>query len=213
MDIPVPQVFKEFAEASKVFFQNRVQHRIVEQITETPAVSLSEEIVEAPKVQMQEEIICCLKENQSKFSEDAPLPSMPEEQIQEHIIEETDVPAPRVMEENSKVDKLKSQRFTLLAEKKHAPKLNGGCAVQAPEWGELQELRDEELVTIHDTNKLPNDNENLELFKEILPGTSLTQLQSDKRGVTRRTRAVVRDSSASPGVNLISVSLFQQKTY
>ena len=91
MDIPVPQVVEEFAEVFKVFFQNRVQQRIVEQTTETPAISLAEEIVEAPKVQTQEEIICCLKEDQSEFSEDAPLPSMPEEQIQEPIVEETDV--------------------------------------------------------------------------------------------------------------------------
>ena len=165
-DIPVSQVVEEFAVVSEVFFQNRVQQRIVQQITETPTVSLAEEIVEAPKVQMQEEIICCLKENQSEFSEDAPLPSMTEEQIQEHIIEETDVPAPCVMEENSEVEKLKSQRFTLLADKKQASKLNGGCAVQAPECEELQKLRTEGLVAIHGINKLPNDNDSLELFKE-----------------------------------------------
>ena len=93
MDIPVPQVIKAF----NVFSQSRVQQRIREPIAETPAVSLAEEIVEAINAQTQEEINCCLKEDQSEFSEDAPLPSMPQEQIQERIVEKTDIPVPRMM--------------------------------------------------------------------------------------------------------------------
>ena len=50
----------------------------------------------------------------------------------------TDVPVPRVVEEQ-------------------ASKLHGSCAAQAPEWEELQRLRAEGLVTIHDINKLLND--------------------------------------------------------
>ena len=38
VDIPVPQVAEEFVEVFNVFSQSRVQQRIVEQITETPAV-------------------------------------------------------------------------------------------------------------------------------------------------------------------------------
>ena len=72
-------------------------------------------------------------------------------------------------------------------------------------------LEAEELVAIHDTNKLLNDNGSLELFEETLPSPSLMQLQSDKRGVTRRARAVVRNSSGSPGVNLISMALGNEK--
>ena len=60
MDTPVPQVVEEFTEVFKVFFQDRVQQRMVEQIIETPAVSLAEEIVEAPKIQTQGELIYCL---------------------------------------------------------------------------------------------------------------------------------------------------------
>ena len=75
-------------------------------------------------------------------------------------------------------------------------------------------------MTIRDINKLPNDSDSLELFKEILPSPGPIQLQSDKRRVTRRARAV--NSSESPDVNSISmevgnenvdfrVSLFQQE--
>ena len=48
-------------------------------------------------------------------------------------------------------------RDILPADKEQAFMLDGSCAAQAREWKELRGLRDEELVTICDTNKLPND--------------------------------------------------------
>ena len=71
------------------------------------------------------------------------------------IIEEIAVPIPRMMEETIEDEKPMSQCFTLLADNKLAPKLDDGCAVQAPVWEELQRLRNEGLMTVHDTNKLP----------------------------------------------------------
>ena len=65
-------------------------------------------------------------------------------------------------------------------------KLDGSCAAHAREWKELRRLSDEELAAIHDTNKLPNDSDSLELFRETLPSPSLMQLQGDKREVVRR---------------------------
>ena len=150
----------------------------------------------------------------------------PQERIQERLAEKTDVPVPRVIEESLEVERLKFQlpegESTLLADNKLSFKLDGSCAAQAPEWKELRGLRDEELVTIRDINKLPNDTDSLEFFKEILPSPGPIQLQSDKRGVTRRARAVFRNSSELPDVNSISmkigneivdfrVSLFQQE--
>ena len=41
---------EELVKAFKVFFQDRVQQRIVEQITEIPTVPLEEEIMETPKI-------------------------------------------------------------------------------------------------------------------------------------------------------------------
>ena len=61
--------------------------------------------METPKTQAQEKIICRLTEDQSEFSEDASLPSMPEEQIQERIVEETDIPVPHMMEKTVEVMK------------------------------------------------------------------------------------------------------------
>ena len=106
----------------------------------------------------------------------------PQERIRERIVEEIGVPVPRVMEETIEVETLKSQRFegesSLLADNKLASKPDGRCAVQAPEWEELQKLRVEGLVAIHDINKLPNDKDSLELFKETLSSSSLMQVQS-----------------------------------
>ena len=86
---------------------------------------------------------------------------VPPEEVQERTVEETGVPVPRVMEETIEVERRTSQLLegesTLLADNKLSFKLDGSCAVQAPEWKELRGLRDEELVTILDTNKLLND--------------------------------------------------------
>ena len=81
VDIPVLQVAEEFIEIFGVFSQSRVQQRIVEPITETPAVALAEEIVEALKDQTQEE------------------------RILERTVEETDVHVPHVTEKITEVVK------------------------------------------------------------------------------------------------------------
>ena len=137
---------------------------------------------------------------------------IPQERVQNRTVRQIiDVQVPRVMEETVEVETLKLQRSkgesTLLADNKFASKLDGGCAVQAPEWEELQMLRDEELVTIHDINKLLKDSDSHELFKEILPSPSMMQVQSDKSGVACRACAVVRNSSGSSRVNLIPLAL------
>ena len=76
-----------------VLSHDRVQQRMVEQITETPAVSLDEEIMEIPKTQTQEKIMYCLKEGPSEF-------------LEELIIEKSDVLVPHLMEKTIEVVKL-----------------------------------------------------------------------------------------------------------
>ena len=214
-DIPVPQVAEEAIEMSEVFSQDRVQQRNEEQIAETPTASLDEEVMEIPKTQTREKNICCLKEDQSEFLEeliieksDVPVSHVmektievvkliPQEQAQNRTVRQiTDVPVPRVMEENTEVEMLKL-----------TSKLDGGCAAQAPEWEEPQRLRAEELATMRDVNKLPNDSDSFELFEESLPSPSVIQVQSDGRGVVHRARAVARKSSRSPGIDLISMGI------
>ena len=101
MDIPVPEVTEEIIEMFNVLSQDRVQQRIVEQINETPAVSLAEEVTERTIQPVQETL------------------EMPKVQFLDRvggrIIEEIAVPIPRMMEETIQVEKPMSQRFTLLA--------------------------------------------------------------------------------------------------
>ena len=52
VDIPVPQAVEELAEVSRVFSQDGIQQRAIEQTT--PATSLAEMIVEVPVIQTPE---------------------------------------------------------------------------------------------------------------------------------------------------------------
>ena len=92
------------------------------------------------------------------------------------------------------------QKSTVLVYEELASMLDGSCAAQASEWEERQRL-------IHDTIKLLNDDDSLELFKVTLPSQTQMQLQNDKRGVARRARAAPRNSPGSPRVNWISMAL------
>ena len=51
VDAPVPQAVEEPAEVSRVFSQDGIQQRSVEQSSETPATSLAEMIVEVLVIQ------------------------------------------------------------------------------------------------------------------------------------------------------------------
>ena len=53
VDVPVPQVVEDLVEVSKVFPQNRVQQRFLDQTIETPALSLAVKIAEVPVIQTQ----------------------------------------------------------------------------------------------------------------------------------------------------------------
>ena len=170
VDIPVPQVTEEIIEMFDVLSQDRVQQRNVEQITETPAAPLDEEIVEAPKVHTQEVIHL-----------------MPRTRIQERTFEETDIPVPHMTKKTIEVVKFIPQ------ERVQNRTVRQIIDVPVPRVME-ERLRAEGLVSIHDINKLLMDSDSFELFKETLPSPSVMQVQSDKRGVVRRTHAVNRNS-------------------
>ena len=89
-----------------------------------------------------------------------------------YVVRVVAIPAPQIMEEIMEVIRLVSRKriherivaetidvlvSRVMEETIEVEKLNGSCAAQAPEWKELRGPRDEELVTIRDTNKLLND--------------------------------------------------------
>ena len=92
------------------------------------------------------------------------------------------------------VEKMKSElsesEKTLLADQELVSKLTGSCSTQASEWEERQRLRAEELVAIHDTIKLLNDNDSLELCKEILPSMTTDEASGQQMEDLPARRAV-----------------------
>ena len=157
--------------------QDRIPQRIDEQLVDIPVPQIAEETVEMFNV----------------FTQD---------RVQQRIVEQiTETPEVSLVEEIVEAPKTQTQEKRIV-EESDVPFLNGGCAVQAPEWEELERLKDENFLANYDTNKLPDDSNNLELFKETLLSPRMMQVQSVKRGVARRALAVVRNSSGFPRDNL-----------
>ena len=80
------------------------------------------------------------------------------------------------------VERLKNDvaetKRSLAADQELAAKLAESCSSQSSEGEERQKSRAEELLAIHDTIKLLNDDDALELFRGTLPSPSLVQARS-----------------------------------
>jgi septal ring factor EnvC (AmiA/AmiB activator) len=60
----------------------------------------------------------------------------------------------------------------LAADQKFLAELQKSCATKADEWAEICKLRNQELAALHETIKILNNDDALELFKKTLPGAS-----------------------------------------
>merc|ERR1711982_244758 len=63
-------------------------------------------------------------------------------------------------------------------DKKFLAELEKSCATKEGEWAEICAVRAEEVLALHETIKILNDDDALELFKKTLPSASLLQLKS-----------------------------------
>merc|ERR1712136_204924 len=108
--------------------------------------------------------------------------------------------------EGLKGDLTDTQR-SLAADQQLAAKLAESCGSQSSEWEERQKSRAEELVAIHDTIKLLNDDDALELFKATLPNRSLMQVQQSTSLLRDRALSVLRRSHSGSRVKLIALAL------
>merc|ERR1719333_851307 len=61
-------------------------------------------------------------------------------------------------------------------DKKFLAELNKGCDTKTAEWEERSKIRADELLALHETIKILNDDDSLELFKKTLPAPSLMQV-------------------------------------
>merc|ERR1712136_673443 len=113
--------------------------------------------------------------------------------------------------EGLKGDLTDTQR-SLAADQQLAAKLAESCGSQSSEWEERQKSRAEELVAIHDTIKLLNDDDALELFKATLPSPSLVQVQQGSKLFAEKALNQLRRSPTTPrnsvsNLNLIALAL------
>ena len=157
-------MFAEIAEEikmSNVFAQDRAQQRIVNQSAETSATSLADEIVETPKTQTQKEISCCLKENQSEFSEERGqnntvehIIDMPASQIQEKTVETIplipqDQISDRIVEQTVKVVKAIPQEcldIPGVAQKQSAMVQKSQTVIEIPQVQHIDKVIDVPVV-------------------------------------------------------------------
>merc|ERR1712136_271492 len=107
---------------------------------------------------------------------------------------------------------LAETKNSLAADQALAAKLGLSCGSQSSEWEERQKSRAEELVAIHDTIKLLNDDDALELFKATLPSPSLVQVQQGTTVLAKRALDELRRSPRAPkssayNLNLIALAL------
>merc|ERR1719217_447962 len=70
--------------------------------------------------------------------------------------------------------------------------LEKNCKTKKAEWEERTATRSEELLAIHETIKILNDDDALELFKKTLPSSSLLQVDRRTGMVRRRALEILR---------------------
>merc|ERR1719215_2057177 len=86
---------------------------------------------------------------------------------------------------NMKED-LEDTQKALVEDKKFLADLEKNCKTKEAEWAERQKLRAEELLAIHETMKILNDDDALALFKKTLPSPSLLEVRMSEKAVAQR---------------------------
>eukprot|EP00448_Togula_jolla_P002997 CAMPEP_0170593734 /NCGR_PEP_ID=MMETSP0224-20130122/13617_1 /TAXON_ID=285029 /ORGANISM="Togula jolla, Strain CCCM 725" /LENGTH=733 /DNA_ID=CAMNT_0010917729 /DNA_START=37 /DNA_END=2235 /DNA_ORIENTATION=- len=85
----------------------------------------------------------------------------------------------------------------LVEDQKFAADLEKNCESKATEYEERKKLRAEELMAIHETIKVLNDDEALDLFKKTLSNPSLLQLQDRVGEVQQRVLGLIQGARQS----------------
>merc|ERR1719253_1950069 len=81
----------------------------------------------------------------------------------------------------------------LLEDKKFLADLGHNCAVKTKEHEQNTQLRSQELLALSDTIKVLNDDDALELFKKVLPGSaSFMQVETNANNQRQQALAIVR---------------------
>mmetsp|Transcript_51551 Transcript_51551/g.120679 ORF Transcript_51551/g.120679 Transcript_51551/m.120679 type:complete len:738 (-) Transcript_51551:60-2273(-) len=115
---------------------------------------------------------------------------------------------------------LTESEAALLEDKKFFADLQKDCGNKTAEWDERKKLRTEELLAIHQTIKILNEDDALDLFKKTLPSQDASGLLQVSQGQTAQAakarsllaRKLPRDArSLHPDLGLIVMSLSSSK--
>jgi len=95
---------------------------------------------------------------------------------------------------------LTENEAALIENQKFLKDLDSDCATKSKEMEIRVKTRGEELVAIHDTIKILNDDDALEMFKKTLPSSSLVQVASNKklREAKQQAMMVLRKATGIP---------------
>jgi len=91
---------------------------------------------------------------------------------------------------------LSESEAAMIDDQKFLNDLSGNCEGKKAEWDERTRVRGEELVAIHETIKILNDDDALDLFKSALPGaaSSFVQMKTRKAEMRSLALAAIRDA-------------------
>jgi peptidoglycan hydrolase CwlO-like protein len=109
------------------------------------------------------------------------------------------------------MDDLEDTKKSLEEDKKFLKDLDKNCATKKDEWAVREKLRAEEQLALHETIKILNDDDALELFKKTLPTPSLIQMQVSNKAVQRRAQEALKSAPQDVRLNLISLALRGKK--
>merc|ERR1719171_2833171 len=86
---------------------------------------------------------------------------------------------------------LTEEEAALVEDQKFLKDLDSDCATKSKEMELRVKTRSEELVAIHDTIKILNDDDALEMFKKTLPSSSFVQTGAGKKAHEAARQAMV----------------------
>jgi septal ring factor EnvC (AmiA/AmiB activator) len=109
-------------------------------------------------------------------------------------------------------DDLADTSAALEEDKAFLADLDKNCATKEAEWAERQKLRAQELLAIHETIKILNDDDALELFKKTLPSPSFLQMETTARATRNRALAMLAAPRAHDfRLNLVALAIKGRK--
>merc|ERR1719316_334509 len=105
-----------------------------------------------------------------------------------------------------KHDKENSEK-AIAEDTKFLQDLEANCKTKKAEWAERTATRAEELLAIHETIKILNDDDALELFKKTLPSPSLLQVDRTVQQLKKEALKVIKNAGKHRGGKAHSADL------